>query len=157
MIFHSIDKGSTLFKATNSTTNILEISGKGDFKVDKVVYPLHSLENPDPILTGNFIFDPPSIGWRIFNPTVALNGNTDSDSFNVSRGSDFYITKSGDAKRYYLWEQMENPTTTSNAKPFQFCGALGKLVQTESYGELQCRAIWTNRVKALIWMRTGRS
>ena len=91
-IYPSTRSGSTLFKATNSTTNILEISGKGDFKVDKVVYPLHSLENPDPILTGNFIFDPPSIGWRIFNPTVALNGNTDSDSFNVSRGSDFYIT-----------------------------------------------------------------
>ena len=72
-------------------------------------------------------------------------------------GSDFYITKSGDAKRYYLWEQIENPTKTSNAKPFQICGALGKLVQTESYGELQCRVIWTNRVKALIWMRTGRS
>ena len=46
---------------------------------------------------------------------------------------------------------------TSNAKPFQICGALGKLVQTESYGELQCRVIWTNRVKALIWMKTGRS
>ena len=72
-------------------------------------------------------------------------------------GSDFYITKSGDAKRYYFWEHIENPTKTSNAKPFQICGALGKLVQTESYGELQCRAIWTNRVKALIWMRTGRS
>jgi hypothetical protein len=72
-------------------------------------------------------------------------------------GSDFYITKSGDAKRYYLWEQIENPRTTSNAKPFQVCGALGKLVQTENYGELQCRVIWTNRVKALIWMKTGRS
>ncbi len=54
-------------------------------------------------------------------------------------------------------ERPSDSVETSNAKPFQICGALGKLVQTESYGELQCRVIWTNRVKALIWMRTGRS
>ena len=54
-------------------------------------------------------------------------------------------------------ESPSDSVETSNAKPFQVCGALGKLVQTESYGELQCRVIWTNRVKALIWMRTGRS
>ena len=54
-------------------------------------------------------------------------------------------------------ESPSDSVETSNAKPFQVCGALGKLVQTESYGELQCKAIWTNRVKALIWMRTGRS
>ena len=54
-------------------------------------------------------------------------------------------------------ERPSDSVETSNAKPFQVCGALGKLVQTESYGELQCRVIWTNRVKALIWMKTGRS
>ena len=54
-------------------------------------------------------------------------------------------------------ESPSDSVETSNAKPFQVCGALGKLVQTESYGELQCRVIWTNRVKALIWMKTGRS
>jgi len=91
-IYPSTRSGSTLFKATNSTTNILEISGKGDFKVDKIMYPLHPLEDPNPISTGSFLGDLPLVGWRIFNPTVALNGNTDSNSFNVSRGSDFYIT-----------------------------------------------------------------
>ena len=54
-------------------------------------------------------------------------------------------------------ERPSDSVETSNAKPFQFCSALGKLVQTESYGELQCRVIWTNRVKSLIWMRTGGS
>jgi hypothetical protein len=85
-IYPSTRSGSTLFKATNSTTNILEISGKGDFKVDKIMYPLHPLENPgfiQPTLT--------TIRYIIFNPTVALNGETDSTSFNVSRGLDFYV------------------------------------------------------------------
>jgi hypothetical protein len=91
-IYPSTRSGSTLFKATNSATSILEISGKGDFKVDKIMYPLHPLEDPNPINTGSFPSDLPVVGWRIFNPTVALNGNTDSNSFNVSRGSDFYIT-----------------------------------------------------------------
>ena len=93
-VYPSTRSGSTLFKATNSTTNILEISGKGDFKVDKIMYPLHPLEDPNPITTGSFSspIDLPIIAWRIFNPTVALNGNTSSNSFNVSRGSDFYIT-----------------------------------------------------------------
>jgi len=87
-IYPSTRSGSTLFKGTNSTTNILEISGKGDFKVDKVVYPLHPLEDPGTISTGSI---PNVIKWSIFNPTVSLNGNTSSNSFNVSRGTDFYL------------------------------------------------------------------
>jgi hypothetical protein len=83
-IYPSTRSGSTLFKATNSSTNILEISGKGDFKVDKIIYPLHPLENPGYITSS-------SIRYVIFNPTVALNGETDSTSFNVSRGLDFYV------------------------------------------------------------------
>ena len=85
-IYPSTRSGSTLFKATNSTTNILEISGKGDFKVDKLVYPLHPLENP-----GYIQPFPTTIRYIIFNPTVALNGQTGSTSFNVSRGLDFYV------------------------------------------------------------------
>ena len=87
-IYPSTRSGSTLFKATNSTTNILEISGKGDFKVDKIMYPLHPLEDPATVSTGSF---PNIIRWSIFNPTVSLNGNTSSNSFNVSRGTDFYL------------------------------------------------------------------
>jgi hypothetical protein len=83
-IYPSTRSGSTLFKATNSTTNILEISGKGDFKVDKIIYPLHPFQSIPTI-------DPGGIRWSIFNPTIALNGNPSSSSFNVSRGSDFYI------------------------------------------------------------------
>ena len=83
-IYPSTRSGSTLFKATNSTTSILEISGKGDFKIDKSIYPLHPLENPGYIQSG-------SLRYVIFNPTIALNGETDSTSFNVSRGLDFYV------------------------------------------------------------------
>jgi hypothetical protein len=86
-IYPSTRSGSTLFKATNSTTNILEISGKGDFKVDKIMYPLHPLENP---LTTP-VSSPGGIRWSIFNPTVALDGNPSSSSFNVSKGMDFYL------------------------------------------------------------------
>jgi hypothetical protein len=91
-VYPSTRSGSTLFKATNSTTNILEISGKGDFKVNKIVYPLHPLENPSIFVsTGLGTVADPYISWEIFTPTVSLNGNTDAGSFNVSRGSDFYI------------------------------------------------------------------
>jgi hypothetical protein len=86
-IYPSTRSGSTLFKATNSTTNILEISGKGDFKVDKIVYPLDPLKNPLTTPVSN----PGGIRWSIFNPTVALNGNPSSSSFNVSKGTDYYL------------------------------------------------------------------
>jgi len=86
-VYPSTRSGSTLFKATNSSNTILEISGKGDFKIDKAVYPLHSLENP---LTTPAI-SPGGIRWSIFNPTVALNGNPSSSSFNVSKGTDYYL------------------------------------------------------------------
>jgi hypothetical protein len=83
-VYPSTRSGSTLFKATNSSNTILEISGKGDFKIDKAVYPLHPLENPGYITAS-------SIRYVIFNPTIALNGQNDSTSFNVSRGLDFYV------------------------------------------------------------------
>jgi len=86
-VYPSTRSGSTLFKATNSSNTILEISGKGDFKIDKAVYPLHPLENP---LTTP-VSSPGGIRWSIFNPTVALNGNPSSSSFNVSKGIDFYL------------------------------------------------------------------
>jgi hypothetical protein len=78
--------GSTLFKATNSTTNILEISGKGDFKIDKSVYPLHPLTNPVKIVNGPFSF-------TLVSPSISsFPGGT---GFNASRGIDYYITPSG--------------------------------------------------------------
>ena len=87
-IYPSTRSGSTLFKATNSTTNILEISGKGDFKVDKIMYPIQTRYNPGYIGYSAFGI---STRYRIFTPTVALNGQTSSNSFNVSVGMDFYV------------------------------------------------------------------
>ena len=99
-IYPSTRSGSTLFKGTNSTTNILEISGKGDFKVDKVVYPLHSLENPDPILLFSF-----GITW--FSPAIsATPGGT---GFNVCRGVDYYMVPTTAAFGGYL--KLYTPAT----------------------------------------------
>jgi hypothetical protein len=85
-IYPSTRSGSTLFKATNSTTNILEISGKGDFKIDKSVYPLHPLTNPVKIINGTF-------SSTLVSPSISpVPGGT---GFNASRGIDYYITPSG--------------------------------------------------------------
>jgi len=81
-IYPSTRSGSTLFKATNSTTNILEISGKGDFKVDKIMYPLHPLEDPTEFVSGGF-----GITW--FSPSIS--GVPGGTGFNVSRGVDYYM------------------------------------------------------------------
>ena len=82
-IYPSTRSGSTLFKATNSSNDILEISGRGDFKVNKIVYPLQ---------TSEFLFGIPdgSIRYLVLDPTVALNGEPDSLSINASVGVDYY-------------------------------------------------------------------
>jgi hypothetical protein len=50
----------------------------------------------------------------------------------------------------------QNPSTPSysSASPLQLCSSLGAVVQTESYGELTCKYVWVNRVRALVWMRS---
>jgi len=52
--------------------------------------------------------------------------------------------------------EAQNPSTpsNSNASPLQLCGSLGAVVQTESYGELTCKFVWLNRIRALVWMRS---
>jgi hypothetical protein len=66
-------------------------------------------------------------------------------------GSDFSITKSGEAKRYYFWVQINNPTVTSDAKPGEFCFTPFKTVSTQ-FGKLKCQPV---RVKppVYMWMR----
>ena len=41
----------------------------------------------------------------------------------------------------------------SNVTPLQLCGSLGAVVQTENYGQLTCKYVFINRVRALAWMR----
>lgn len=53
--------------------------------------------------------------------------------------------------------QTQNPSTTSNysnVAPLQGCGRLGAVVQTESYGELTCKLVFLNRIRALVWIRS---
>jgi hypothetical protein len=104
--YPSSRSGSTLFKANNNDTNILEISGKGDFKIDKSIYPLHPLENP-----GEYTFSV-TIGFvttnyaaNVFSPTVSLNGQSGATGFNVSRGVDYYLIppSGGDVNILSLW------------------------------------------------------
>jgi hypothetical protein len=89
-VYPSTRSGSTLFKATNSSNTILEISGKGDFKIDKAVYPVQTRYNPGSIQTGSLI-SPPLINYRVFTPSISLNGQTSSNSFNTTVGMDFYV------------------------------------------------------------------
>jgi hypothetical protein len=42
----------------------------------------------------------------------------------------------------------------SNATPMQGCTSLGQVVQTQSYGQLTCKLVLMNRIKALVWMRS---
>ena len=41
----------------------------------------------------------------------------------------------------------------SDVTPLQLCGSLGAVVQTENYGQLTCKYVFINRVRALAWMR----
>ena len=53
--------------------------------------------------------------------------------------------------------EAQNPSgsgTTSNVKPLQGCTSLGQVVQTESYGQLTCKLVLMNRIKAFVWMRS---
>ena len=51
-------------------------------------------------------------------------------------------------------EAQEPSTATSNVTPGQVCSKLGSVVQTQSYGQLTCKFVWVNRVRALLWMRS---
>lgn len=42
----------------------------------------------------------------------------------------------------------------SNVTPMQGCTSLGQVVQTQSFGQLTCKLILLNRIKALVWMRS---
>ena len=42
----------------------------------------------------------------------------------------------------------------SNVTPLQGCTSLGQVVQTQSYGQLTCKLVLMNRIKALVWMRS---
>lgn len=44
-------------------------------------------------------------------------------------------------------------TENSIVTPLQLCNNLGQVVQTENYGQLTCKFVWLNRIRALVWMR----
>jgi hypothetical protein len=59
--------------------------------------------------------------------------------------------READAEREAL-----NPSGSSgysNVTPLQLCSSLGAVVQTENYGQLTCKYVFINRVRALAWMR----
>jgi hypothetical protein len=66
-------------------------------------------------------------------------------------GSDFSITKSGQAKRYYTWVQIENPTVTSSAKPGEICFTPFETVRTK-VGKLKCQPVRA-RPPVYMWVK----
>lgn len=52
-------------------------------------------------------------------------------------GSGIATTKSGKAKRYYSWVQIEDPTVTSDARPGEICFTPFETVRTK-VGKLKC-------------------
>lgn len=53
--------------------------------------------------------------------------------------------------------EAQNPSSsveTSNVTPGQICTQWGSVVQTDSYGQLTCKIVWLNKIKALVWMRS---
>ena len=46
------------------------------------------------------------------------------------------------------------PTVISHVTPMQGCVSLGAVVQTENYGELTCKLLSINGIRALVWMRS---
>lgn len=83
----------------------------------------------------------------------------------VSEPSDYKpSTEMSDEERAILEDRAraaereeQNPSgsdTTSNVKPLQGCTSLGQVVQTESYGQLTCKLVLMNRIKARVWMRS---
>ena len=79
-------------------------------------------------------------------------------------GPDTYTpsTEMTDEERAILEERRqaaENEAQTpsnqySDVTPMQDCTSLGQVVQTESYGQLTCKLVLMNRIKAFVWMRS---
>jgi hypothetical protein len=86
-------------------------------------------------------------------------------------GSDFTFTASSpttyeptpeeiailEERRQDAEREAQNPPSSSgnsNVKPLQGCSSLGSVVQTDDYGQLTCKLVLMNRIKALVWMRS---
>ena len=57
-----------------------------------------------------------------------------------------------DAEREAL--KPSAPTVNTKVTPMQGCTSLGAVIQTEKYGELTCKLLWVNRIRALVWLRS---
>lgn len=60
-----------------------------------------------------------------------------------------------DERKQAAEDEAQTPATQySDATPMQGCTSLGQVVQTQSYGQLTCKLVLLNRIKALVWMRS---
>lgn len=50
-------------------------------------------------------------------------------------------------------QRSTDSVETLNVTPFQLCDDLGRVVQTESYGQLICKYVLINRIRTLAWVR----
>lgn len=51
-------------------------------------------------------------------------------------------------------QSPSSPSVNSSVTPLQGCTSLGAVVETQDYGQLTCKLVWQNRIKALLWMRS---
>jgi hypothetical protein len=97
--------------------------------------------------------------------TGMVDGEKCSGTKYVSAPTNYNSTSEPSAEELAILEERaqkaenesRNPSTTpsySNVAPLQGCGRLGAVVQTENYGELICKLVFLNRIRALVWMRS---
>jgi hypothetical protein len=53
-------------------------------------------------------------------------------------------------------EAQNSPSTGANSdvSPGQGCTKFGDVIQTQRYGQLTCKLVWLNKIRALFWMRS---
>ena len=95
-------------------------------------------------------------GWHVTNKCAKVDyvskpwTYTPSDEL-TEEEKQILAEREADAEREAL-----NPSGSSgysNVTPLQLCSSLGAVVQTENYGQLTCKYVFINRVRALAWMR----
>ena len=58
-------------------------------------------------------------------------------------------------RRQAAEDEAQTPSNQySDVTPMQGCTSLGQVVQTQSYGQLTCKLVLLNRIKAFVWMRS---
>ena len=96
-------------------------------------------------------------GWHLRNKCAKYDFESGPDNYTPSNDMT-------DEERAILEErglanerEAQNPPSSgaiSDVSPGQGCTKFGDVIQSQRYGQLTCKFIWLNKVKALFWMRS---